>query len=226
MEEKLREISRQAEDHNLYRGELLQLDVLEEAYREPLSSERCVDRLPDELWIAMRWRRLDPEDHHDRKLFAEELIAEGSCTMRRLRKVLRRPMTDATAMHLLPSSRLKQGSMVARYCMLKKIEQLSVGIALMFNSVGHYGIRKKEPYYYLSRYRHIFVETSLSPVSTALDHSLLSDVCELTGLWGPNLFSLRKGFNPAQMAIILRRCAYKILQIHEEIWLLDWDETV
>ena len=54
------------------------------------------------------------------KSVAEELIAEGSCTMRRLCKVLRRPMTDATAMDLLPSSQLKQGGMVARHCMLKK----------------------------------------------------------------------------------------------------------
>ena len=225
VEEELREISRQAEENNLYRGELLQLDILEEAYRKPLCRERCVDRPPDELWIAMRRRRLNREDHHDRNLFAEELIAEGSCTMRRLCKVLRRPMTDATAMDLLPSSQLKQGGMVARHCMLNIMEQLSVGIASMFNSVAHYGIRKKEPYYYLSGYRHIFVETSLSRVNTALDHSLLSDVCELTRLWGPNLFSYRKGFNPAQMAIILRRCAYKILEIHGEIWLLDWDET-
>ena len=41
---------------------------------------------------------------------------------------------------------------------------------------------------------------------------MLSDVCELTGLWGPNLFSYRKGISSFTMVLVMRRSMYKILQ--------------
>ena len=54
---------------------------------------------------------------------------------------------------------------------------------------------------------------------------MLSDVCELTGLWGPNLFSYRKGISPFTMVLVMRRSMYKIMHTWGQIWILDWDES-
>ena len=105
------------------------------------------------------------------------------------------------------------------------MQDLRAGAQSLFNAVAHYGIRKKEPFYYLSGYRHIYVESALSRVDSACDHQLLRDVGELTGLWSPALFSYRQGFSPSLMAPLLRRSCYKLLEIWGEVWILDWDET-
>ena len=58
-----------------------------------------------------------------------------------------------------------------------------------------------------------------------MDHFLLSDDSELSGLWGPNLFSYRKGFSPHVIVCIMRRSIYKVLKCRRAIWVLEWDES-
>ena len=134
-------------------------------------------------------------------------------------------MTDATFVDLVPSSQLEAGGMVARNVMLSIMRDLHRGSLSLFNAVAHYGIKKKPPFTLMSGYRHIFVETSLSRVDSAGMHMVLSEASKLSGLWGPNLFSYRKGFSPAIMAIVLRRSVYKVLSLWGQTWILDWDET-
>ena len=91
-------------------------------------------------------------------------------------------------MDLVPSSQLKEGGNMAREAMLNIGEILAEGAASVFNAVANYGIVKKGPLYQMEGYGHIFVEGSLSRTISSMGHFMLSDVCELTGLWGPNLF--------------------------------------
>ena len=114
---------------------------------------------------------------------------------------------------------------MAREAMLDIGEKLAGGAPSVFNAVAHYGIVKKGPLYLMEGYRHIFVEGSLSRTISAMGHFMLSDVCELTGLWGPNLFSYRKGISPFTMVLVMRRSMYKILHSWGQIWILDWDES-
>ena len=74
-----------------------------------------------------------------------------------------------------------------------KVALRALGLESLFNAVAHYGIKKKEPYYLMSGFRHIFVESSMSRLSSSMDHLLLRDVGELTGLWGPVCFRIGKG---------------------------------
>ena len=66
VKESLREISLQAAENNKYRGDLLQEDVMRDLYQPQPAAEKCVDILPDDLWISMRQQGLDLDDFADR----------------------------------------------------------------------------------------------------------------------------------------------------------------
>ena len=65
----------------------------------------------------------------------------------------------------------------------------------------------------------------MSRLSSSMDHMLLRDVGELTGLWGPGLFSYRQGLSPHMLAIAFKHCILKMLHIWGKAFILDWDET-
>ena len=150
---------------------------------------------------------------------------EGPQTIRRVYRALGKHMTDTTSLDQMPASRWKAGGGFARQALLGIMHELRTGTSSLFNSVAHYGIRKKEPFYYLSGYRHIYVETALSRIDSSCDHQLMRDGGELTGIWSLALFSYWQGFSPSVMAKVLRRSCYKLLSIWGEVWILDWDET-
>ena len=114
--------------------------------------------------------------------------------MERLEQALSRAATDATSLDLIPSSQFKSAGGAVRVALLHlKVALWTKGSESLFNALAHYGVKKKEPYYLMSGFRHIFVESSMSRLSSSMDHMLLRDVGELTGLWGPSLFSYRQG---------------------------------
>ena len=224
-EETLREITLQATENDKYRGDLLRAEVIRSTLQPQPVAEHCVDRLPDDLWIAMRQSGLDLEVFTDRVSYAASLVSEGPQTAGRLYRALDKHMTDATSLDQMPVSQWKQGGGITRQVLLVIMQELRNGTASLFNAVAHYGIRKKEPFYFLSGFGHIYVESALSRLDSACDHQLLRDVGELTGVWSPALFSYHQGFSPSVMAVVLRRSCYKLLVIWGEVWILDWDET-
>ena len=84
MDQALQEISEQATENNRYRGELLDMEALQASYQVPADVWRCLDELPDDLWIRMLERGLDPDAHEDRMVMAKVIKREGHKVMRRL----------------------------------------------------------------------------------------------------------------------------------------------
>ena len=226
VEEALREIRVQAVENNRARRIPLDLGYLEEQYKWNTPEEKVMDRLSADLWKRMRMRGLNLDLFNDRLQYAKEQIASGTDGMERLEQALSRAAADATSLDLIPSSQFKSVGGAVRMALLHlKVALRTLGSKSLFNAVAHYGIKKKEPYYLMSGFRHIFVESSMSRLSSSMDHMLLRDVGELTGLWGPGLFSHRQGLSPQMLAIAFRRCILKMLHIWGKAYILDWDET-
>ena len=196
-EEALREIRVQSLENNKARRIPLDLGYLEEQYKWTTPEEKVMDQLSADLWKRMKVRGLDPDRYDDRLRYAKELIAAGTDSLERLEQALSRGATDATSLDLIPSSQFKGAGGAVKMALLHlKVALRTTGLDSLFNAVAHYGIKKKEPFYLMSGFRHIFVESSMSRLSSSMDHMLLRDVGELTGLWGPGLFSYRQGLSP------------------------------
>ena len=223
--ETMKEISDQAQENNRYRGVPMNKELLQEYFSSPANEANCLDRLPDQLWIAMKKGGLDPTSYKDRVQWSRKLVSEGYNTERRLMQSLKRSATNATSLDLIPSSQLKAGGWAAKGGIMRILDQLEAGGESLFNTVAQYGLKKRGPYFLMGGFRHIFVESSISSKGSARYHFLMRDVGELTGLWGPTLFSYRQGFSAHTLAIVTRRALYKILQIWGKVWLLEWDET-
>ena len=225
VEESLKEISFQALDNNMHRGVPFDEEGIRMEWRGFGAAAQALDRLPDALRFEMQRSGKDPECFEDRVVHAEELVRKGPGGWDRLGVALAKSATNATAMDLMPSSQLKRSGGVTRCGILDIKRKLEAGASSLFNAVAHYGLRKKGPWHLLSGYRHIFVEAAMSRLVSSMDGQHLADICELVGLWGPNLFSYRKGFSSHHMVLAMRRCVYKTLEQRGVIYILDWDES-
>ena len=194
VEESLKEISHQALDNNMYRGVAFDEEGIRMERRGFGAAAQSLDRLPDALRFDMQRSGKDPESFEERVEHAEELVRRGPGGWDRLKAGRAKSAANATAKDLMPSSQLNKSGGVTRCGILDIKKNLETKVGSLFNTVAHYGMRKKGPGHLLSGYRHIFVESAMSRLVSSMDGQHLADICGLVGVVVTEPFLLSERF--------------------------------